>query len=120
MCKEIASGGKLVVSLNTDKFVKEYKGKPPVYSYNERYILLRSCTYVDLVIPNSGGADSKPAILEANPDIIVIADDWCKKDYYKQMGFTQQWLDEMDIILCYIPYTQGVSTTILKERIIGQ
>ena len=119
ICKELSDNGTVIVSLNTDEFVKNYKGKSPIYSYSEREALLISCIYVDEVIPNEGGADSKPAILKASPDLIVIADDWCKKDYYKQMGFTQKWLDDQKIILCYVPYTQGVSTTILKERILG-
>ena len=33
------------------------------------------------------------------------------------MGFTQDWLDERNIGLAYIPYTQGISTTELKKRI---
>ena len=49
------------------------------------------------------------------PDFIVIGSDWAKKDYYKQMNFTQEWLDENEIVLIYIPYTQGVSTTEIKN-----
>jgi hypothetical protein len=33
------------------------------------------------------------------------------------MGFTQDWLDERGIMLLYIPYTPGISTTELKRRI---
>jgi bifunctional ADP-heptose synthase (sugar kinase/adenylyltransferase) len=51
------------------------------------------------------------------PDIVVIGSDWAKKDYYKQMGFTQDWLDENGIGLCYFPYTQNISTTIIKNKI---
>jgi hypothetical protein len=32
------------------------------------------------------------------------------------MGFTQDWLDERNISLMYIPYTKGISTTELKRR----
>ena len=31
------------------------------------------------------------------------------------MNFTQEWLDENEIVLIYIPYTQGVSTTEIKK-----
>lgn len=117
-CKLIAGeDGKVVVSLNTDEFIEGYKGRPPVYSYEDRYLLASTCKYVDEVIPNEGGEDSKPAILRAKPNYIVIGSDWAKKDYYKQMNFTQEWLDEQGIVLCYVPYTEGISTTILKERI---
>jgi hypothetical protein len=65
---------------------------------------------------NVGGADSKIAIEIVKPDYIVIGSDWAKKDYYAQMGFTQDWLDERGIGLVYVPYTQTISTTKLKGR----
>jgi glycerol-3-phosphate cytidylyltransferase len=114
-CKKI--GERVVVSLNTDEFIKKYKGKPPIMSYEERAEILWGCRYVDLVIPNTGGQDSKPAILQVYPDFIVIGSDWACKDYYAQMGFTQKWLDDYGIVLIYIPYTQGISTTEIKKRL---
>lgn len=119
-CKKIAGqDGRVVVSLNTDEFIQAYKGKAPVMSFAERKTVLMSCRYVDSVVENIGGADSKPAILNVLPDFVVIGDDWAKKDYYAQMQFTQDWLDELKIVLCYVPYTAGVSTTELKKRIVN-
>ena len=117
-CKEIAGElGSVVVSLNTDEFIKEYKGKPPIVSFSDRMAVLKACKYVDQVIANSGGADSKPTILQVNPNIVAIGTDWAKKDYYKQMQFTQDWLDDKDISLIYIPYTKGISSTEIKTRL---
>jgi glycerol-3-phosphate cytidylyltransferase len=105
-----------VVSLNTDEFIQDYKGKPPVLSYADRREVLLACRYVDRVVPNLGGADSKPTIQAIDPDMVIIGSDWAKKDYYKQMSFTQDWLDERGIGLAYIPYTRGISSTMIKER----
>jgi len=117
-CKEIAGElGSVVVSLNTDEFIKEYKGKPPVVSFSDRMAVLKACQYVDQVIANSGGADSKPTILQVQPNIIAIGTDWARRDYYKQMQFTQDWLDEKNISLIYIPYTKGISSTEIKTRL---
>ncbi len=119
-CKEIAgTTGEVVVSLNTDEFILEYKGKAPICSFEERREALEACRYVDRVIPNLGGKDSTQAIALVAPDLIVIGSDWARKDYYSQMGFTQDWLDELGIGLAYIPYTQGVSSTDIKARIRG-
>lgn len=115
-CAEMSSY--VVVSLNTDEFIEEYKGKPPVISYADRRAVLLACRYVDEVIPNTGGPDSKPAIEEVMPDIIAIGTDWARRDYYYQMAFDQDWLDERGIALCYIPYTQGISSTAIKERML--
>lgn len=111
-----AEFGQVVVSLNTDEFIQDYKGKPPVLSYADRREVLLACRYVDRVVPNLGGADSKPTIQAIDPDMVIIGSDWAKKDYYKQMSFTQDWLDERGIGLAYIPYTRGISSTMIKER----
>lgn len=117
-CRKLAGElGIVVVSLNTDEFIKEYKGKPPVCSTEERTAVLKACRYVDEVILNIGGTDSKIAIEIVKPDYIVIGSDWVKKDYYTQMGFTQDWLDERGIGLAYVPYTKTISTTKLKGRV---
>jgi glycerol-3-phosphate cytidylyltransferase-like family protein len=108
----------VTVSLNTDEFIHAYKGKPPVMSYGEREAVLLACRYVDAVVANVGGDDSTVAIEAVQPDIIIIGSDWARRDYYAQMGFDQDWLDERGIGLAYIPYTQGISTTELKKRIV--
>lgn len=116
-CKQLAGpDGEVNVSLNTDEFILEYKGKGLVMNYEERRRVLMACRYVDDVIPNIGGADSTVAIEAVNPDLIIIGSDWARRDYYAQMGFDQDWLDERGIGLCYIPYTQGISSTAIKER----
>jgi glycerol-3-phosphate cytidylyltransferase len=106
----------VIVALNTDDFVSEYKNKP-IMNYKEREKSLLECKYVSRVIPNLFGKDSKPSILSVNPNIIAIGDDWCHKDYYSQMGFTQNWLDDNEFILIYIPYTKGISTSEIKARL---
>lgn len=114
--KRCSDFGRVTVSLNTDEFIEEYKGKPPVMSYKERRDVLLGCRYVDAVIPNFGGADSTIAIDFVKPDLIVVGSDWARRDYYKQMNFTQDWLDERGIALMYVPYTTGISSTIIKSR----
>lgn len=119
-CKKAAGdNGCLVVSVNTDEFCSQYK-ELPVCSLSERMEAVASCKWVDKVIVNSGGADSKPAIIEAKADLVIVGSDWQNKDYYKQMGFTQEWLDERNIGVMYIPYTEGISTTIIKSRILSR
>ena len=115
--KQCALIGEVVVALNTDEFIETYKGKPPVMSYNERKTVLEACRFVSAVVKNEDGADSKPTILAVEPNVIVIGSDWARRDYHKQMNFTQDWLDTHNIWLCYIPYTQGISTTAIKARL---
>ncbi len=119
-CKRIAGeDGKVVVALNRDEFIESYKGKAPIVGFAERAEVLRACKYVDEVVPNYGNADSKISIDKVKPNFVVIGDDWARKDYYAQMQFTQQWLDQRNIGLIYVPYTENISTTDLKKRIAG-
>lgn len=115
-CKRISDY--VVVSLNTDDFVERFKKKRPILNYKEREQSLRYCKYVDEVILNGAGEDSRSCILTVHPTIIAIGDDWAGKDYYSQMGFNQQWLDDNQITLVYIPYTRGISATEIRRRVL--
>jgi len=114
-CSKLAD--RVVVSLNTDEFICEFKGHNPIMSYKERELSLLGCSFVSKVIPNLSGQDSKPTILSVNPDIIAIGDDWCHRDYYAQMNFTQEWIENNNMVLVYIPYTSGISTSEIIARI---
>lgn len=119
-CSKIAgSNGRVVVGLNTDDFIERYKGKLPYQSYMDRKNVLESCKYVSEVVPNEGGEDSTIVIEKVCPAFVVIGSDWAAKDYYKQMNFTQRWLDEKRILLVYVPYTAGISSTQIKEKLVS-
>lgn len=107
----------VIVALNTDAFVLQYKGNLPVMSYMEREAIIRSSRFVDNVIPNHGGYDSKLAIEAIMPDYILHGDDWTGDEYLKQLGVTQGWLDDRNITLLYTPYNKVTSTTNIKNII---
>lgn len=118
-CRKLAGPtGKVVVALNTCAFVAAYKGKSPINIYTEREAVLLSCRHVDEVVRNAFGADSKPTIEAVRPDVIAIGIDWAAKDYYAQMQFTQQWLDDRGISLVYLPHPRPISTSEIKNRIL--
>lgn len=122
-CREIAgSKGQVTVGLNSDEFITRFKGKPPVCTYDERKHILEACSYVDRVIKNYNDEDSKPAIISLHPlpDFIVIGDDWACRDYYKQMGFTREWLVDHGISLLYVARLRKLSSTAIKDRTYGQ
>jgi cytidyltransferase-like protein len=119
-CRKLAGpGGRVTVSLNTDAFVASYKGRPPILTYREREAVLRACRHVDEVVQNRAGADSRPAIEEVRPDIIAIGTDWATRDYHRQMGFTQDWLDQRAITLVYVAhaYSASLSTSDIRARL---
>lgn len=115
--KLVGADGKVVVSLNKDEFVLRYKKQKTVFSLEERKTMILASGFADQVITNEGDEDSKWAIERVRPNIIAISSDWARRDYYSQMRFTQDWLDERGIILAYIPHTKGISSTEIRYRL---
>jgi len=115
-CSNLAGDrGRVVVALNRRDFVMQYKGVEIVDTDEVRLQKVSSSGLVSEVIFNESNADSKPTILRVKPDYVAIGSDWARKNYYLQMQFDQDWLDEMHIGLIFIPYTKGVSSTMLRN-----
>ena len=117
-CRAIAGKkGEVHVGLNPDEFIREFKGRPPVQSFDERLGILHGIKYIDH-IHQTPGADAKPLISEVSPDFLVIGVDWAPpKDYYGQLQITQEWLADRHIALLYLDRLGDHSSTNLKARI---
>lgn len=79
-------GDYLIVSVGQDKNVKKIKGKTPLFSHNERLILLKNIKIVDKAI--LGDSDPKNFFhhvrIEA-PDVICLGyDQWASEVYVKK------------------------------------
>lgn len=111
--------GRLVVGLNTDEFVQQYKNQLPAMNYVQRYRALQCCVGIDYVARNDS-ACLRPLLHEVQPDILAVGSDWAAKDYYAQIGVSQEELDQKDIQLVYLPYTAGISSTELRTRLLEQ
>jgi len=112
-------GGHVTVAVNTDEFVAAFKHHDPVIPLRDRIAVVAACRYVDEVIVNCqtvAGSSAEATIEEARPDIIVVGSDWQDRDYLGQLGTTQSFLDSIGCGIVYVPYTQGVSSTAIRER----
>lgn len=113
-CKQY---GTVYVGLNTDEFIEKYKGKRPVFSYNERLTTLSEWGYNNILPNDQPDGTIKSFIDEVEPDIIIIGSDWLRKDYLKQIGLDADYLDSKNISLMYVPYEWTISTTEIKKRV---
>lgn len=118
-----AFGDELWIALNSDDFMRRYK-REPILTYGERLDVLRALRVVDNVFPNFGAEDSKPAIVYAGKGtdelVIVHGDDWTGEAYLEQLQVTPEWLDQRMITIEYVPYSKGVSTTEILDRVRGR
>ena len=101
-----ALGDILIVGVNTDELVNEYKSEP-VIPFEERIALMKAIKYPDIVIPQYS-LDHRDKVKKLKFDIFVVGDDWAGKyDYLEEMGVT----------VVYFPYGKSCSSTSLKEKI---
>ena len=113
----IGSDGRLIVGVNSDGFYKSYRGYQPLMPEDVRVGVINRLEVVDEVIVNYGGSNQAALINKVNPDILAIGTDWATRDYYGQLGITQEWLDERDIQLVYLPHGTRYSSTEIKKRL---
>lgn len=97
-------GDQLIVGLSTDEF-NRIKKKEAYHSFEERKVILDSIRYVDKVIPESNWEQKIDDILKHKIDIFVMGDDWKGK-----FDFLSQYCK-----IIYLPRTEGISTTKIKE-----
>ena len=98
-------GDYLIVALSTDEFNLQ-KDKISYFDYQQRKILLESIRYVDLVIPEISWEQKLEDVKKYYADIFVIGDDWEGKfDFLKDEG----------VEVVYLPRTEEISTTQIKE-----
>ena len=106
----------LIVAVCHDDYVTQIKHKQPVYSENDRMRILAALKVVDEVIPVSIEETEDKMLLLANHhfDVLFSGDDWKGSGRYKR---TEEQFARQGVSIEYFPYTQGISTTQIKEKL---
>lgn len=107
-------GDEVIVGVNSDSFVEQYKGRKPLFSTVERMDMIRKLCPAK-VVPNDSAGKEFLALYE--PDIIVIGADWYSKDYWTQLGVDRGYFDRNNIELVFFPLVKGLSSSEIKRRI---
>lgn len=101
---------KLVVGVTTDELVS-YKNKKAVISFEERMEVVRSCRYVDAVIPQED-MDKYVQWEKVKFDVMFVGDDWFKTDKWEAID---NKFKEVGVRVVYFPYTKGTSSTLINS-----
>lgn len=112
--------GKVIVAVNTDSFYEQYRGYKPMFDIHQRMTMIHAIRYVDQVIVNTGGEDSKPSLIyafEQQGGIILAGSDWAEKDYHSQLGVDDTWLKQNNIAIQYHKRQPGLSSTVIKAAV---
>lgn len=106
-CKRL--GKMLKVGIHGDDDVRSYK-RQPILTMEERIKVVEACKYVDEVIPNAPLKLTKDFLKLHNINRVCHADDISDK------AINDMYSDVIDVLF-FIPYTKGISTTLIIERI---
>lgn len=101
----------LIVAVSTDELVQSYKHKIPVIPYEERKAIIEAIRYVDKVVPQIN-RDKIAAFNRYNFDVMFVGDDWKGNEVFEKVD---RYMREHGGCVEYLPYTQNVSSTLLKE-----
>ena len=107
---------KLIVGVSTDELVRSYKQKVPVIPFEERFAIVAACRYVDEVVSQED-RDKIAAFHRIGFDVMFVGDDWKGKPLFVDV---ERYLNEHGVEVVYFPYTQGTSSTILREKILRE
>lgn len=102
-------GDRLVVGVITDTGVEAYKGRRPIQSLGTRIAVLESLKMVDQVLIQPG-TDPSPVVSQLRPAIMTHGDDW------DRLIQGQETLESLGVAFVLLPYTKGISSTMLRER----
>lgn len=103
----------LIVGVSTDELVREYKHKTPVIPFAERKAIVEAIRYVDQVVTQEN-MDKREAVLALHADAMFVGSDWQGTAAWNAH---QRELAEVGCEVVYLPYTAGVSSTLLTQSI---
>jgi phosphoenolpyruvate phosphomutase len=107
--------GEVTVGLATDEFAARYK-RLPLLTYEQRKLVVENIKGVERVIPQET-LDLEPVLRRLKPDYFVHGDDWktgrLQPVRQQVIALLQEWGGQ----LVEPPYTEGISSTLINDRI---
>lgn len=109
-------GGTLTVGINTDEYTLAYKARRPIIPYKQRKRIVDTLKCVDKTIPHMA-MDQTDMLDKYDIDVVVVDSEWGKLPEQK---VRKEYIEKTGRKLVVFPYTEGISTTEIIERIRNQ
>lgn len=107
--------GSVTVGVLTDAAIASYK-RLPYLNYEQRAEIVSNIKGVDRVVPQTT-LDYVPNLRELKPDYVVHGDDWKEGVQAKTRQRIIEAMAEWGGKVIDIPYTQGISSTAMNQRL---
>ncbi len=104
----------LIVAVHGDKVVQEEKPNSPIIGEEDRRRIVAAIKGVDQAEITSF-RDKRKLWELYHFDVIFIGDDWKGTERWNRF---EKELKEIGVDVVYVPYTQAISTTEIKNRIL--
>ncbi len=103
----------LVVGVTTDELCLKRKKKLPIINENDRMTIVQAIRFVDKVVPQSDMEKIRP-VKELGADVVFVGSDWKGTDAWNDY---ERQFAEVGCAVVYLDHTDGISSTILREKI---
>lgn len=103
----------LVVGVTTDDLCYSRKKKYPMISHKDRLKIVEAIRYVDKVVPQED-MDKYNMVSKLGADAVFVGSDWKGTDAWNKY---EKEFASIGCQVVYIRYTDGVSSSILQEKI---
>lgn len=103
----------LIVGVTTDELCRKRKNKTPIINERDRMAIVSAIRYVDKVVPQSDMEKIRP-VRELGADAVFVGSDW--KGTEAWMNYEKQFA-EVGCTVVYLDHTDGISSTMLREKI---
>ena len=109
----------LIVGVCNDEYVEKIKNKIPCIKEQDRVRILKALKCVDdaQLVDIETTNDKMKAYDMFKFDVLFSGDDWKDSERYKK---TEEQFSRLGASIEYFPYTQGISTTQIKEKLNGK
>ncbi|MBE6965548.1 MAG: glycerol-3-phosphate cytidylyltransferase [Ruminococcaceae bacterium] len=103
----------LIVGITTDALCFSRKNKYPIICEKERMEIVESIRYVDKVIPQND-MDKVRVVKDLHADAVFVGSDWKGTSAWAEY---EKSFAEVGCSVVYLDHTDGISSTILRERL---
>ena len=103
----------LIVGVTTDELCMKRKGKYPIICEKDRREIVQSVKYVDKVVPQTDMDKIKP-VIEYGVDAVFVGSDWKGTPSWNEY---EKKFAEVHCSVVYLDHTDGISSSILRERL---
>ncbi len=103
----------LIVGVHSDEWVMHCKSRSTVIPYEDRAEIVGAIRYVDEVVKNESRSKLE-ALEKYHFDVAFIGDDWKGTEVWNKI---EAELKEHGCDTVYVPYTKGISTTQIRQKL---